>query len=124
MATTQTLNAKYPNWTPEDWERFYWINSWDRRKRIRAPLVPCQQCGGKAIFSDDEADMPYHHLYSLGCQRCDRYLETEVYARFEHLSGFGINSVSIAVSKTHRQPRDMVNQWNYLNRRKTFWKNN
>jgi hypothetical protein len=27
MATTLTLNAKYPDWTQDDWDRFHWINS-------------------------------------------------------------------------------------------------
>jgi hypothetical protein len=32
MAITQT-NVKYPDWNQEDWNRFRWINSWNRRRR-------------------------------------------------------------------------------------------
>jgi hypothetical protein len=53
MATTQTLNAKYPDWTQEDWDRFHWINSWNRRRRNLASLVPCIRCGAAAIFEED-----------------------------------------------------------------------
>jgi hypothetical protein len=41
MAITQTLNAKYPDWTQEDWDRFRWINSWNRRRWNLARLLPC-----------------------------------------------------------------------------------
>jgi hypothetical protein len=40
MAITQTLNAKYPHWIQEDWDRFRWINSGNRRRRNLAPLLP------------------------------------------------------------------------------------
>jgi hypothetical protein len=78
MATTQTLNAKYPDWTQEDWDRFRWINSWNRRRRTLAPLLPCIRCGTAAIFEEDHADMPYHNMFTLGCPKCHRYLETTI----------------------------------------------
>ena len=74
MATTLTLNAKYPDWTQEDWDRFHWINSWDRRRRNLAPLLPCKRCGTRAIFEENHADMPYHNVFTLGCPKCHRYL--------------------------------------------------
>src|ERR1700724_3455447 len=76
MATTLTLNAKYPDWTQEDWDRFHWINSWDRRRRNLAPLLPCKRCGARAIFEENHEDMPYHNGFTLGCPKCHRYLET------------------------------------------------
>jgi hypothetical protein len=59
MAITQALNAKYPDWTQEDWDRFRWINSWNRRRRNLAPLLPCKRWGTAAIFEEDHEDMPY-----------------------------------------------------------------
>ena len=76
MATTQTLNAKYSDWTQEDRERFDWINSWDRRRRNLAPLSPCKRCGTAAIFEENHADMPHHNMFTLGCPKCHQYLET------------------------------------------------
>ncbi len=76
MAITQTLNAKYPDWTQEDWDRFRWINSWNRRRRNLAPLLPCKRCGTAAIFEEDHEDMPYHNMFTLRCPKCHRYLET------------------------------------------------
>jgi hypothetical protein len=76
MATTLTLNAKYPDWTQEDRDRFNWINSWDRRRRNLARLLPCKRCGTAAVFKENHADMPYHNIFKLGCPRCHQYLET------------------------------------------------
>jgi hypothetical protein len=87
LATTQTLNAKYPDWTQEDWDRFRWINSWNRRRRNLAPLLPCKRCGTAAIFEEDHGDMPYHNMFTLGCPKCHRYLETTT--RFEPDSVWG-----------------------------------
>ena len=36
MAITQTLKAKYPDWTQEDWDRFHWINSWEQTTQFSA----------------------------------------------------------------------------------------
>jgi hypothetical protein len=76
MAITLTLKDKYPDWTQEDWDRFRWINSWDRRRRNLAPLLPCKRCGTAAIFEENHEDMPYHNVFTLGCPKCHRYLET------------------------------------------------
>ncbi len=65
MAITQTLKAKYPDWTQEDWDRFRWINSWNRRRRNLAPLLPCKRCGTAAIFEEDHGDMPYHNMFTF-----------------------------------------------------------
>jgi hypothetical protein len=91
MAITHTLKTKYPNWTQEDWDRFHWINSWDRRRRNLASLLPCKRCGAAAIFEEDHGDMPYHNMFTLGCPKCHRYLETTTdFSRFN----FGVDSAT------------------------------
>ena len=115
MATTQTLNAKYPDWTQEDWDRFRWINSWNRRRRNLAPLLPCIRCGSAALFEEDHADMPYHNMFTLGCPNCRRYLETTTdLSPVQFWGGFGNQKCTFSVVQ-NRVPLHMVRQWNYLN---------
>src|ERR1700674_1101607 len=98
MATTQTLNAKYPDWTQEDWVRFRWINSWNRRRRNLAPLLPCIRCGTAAIFEEDHEDMPYHNMFTLGCPKCHRYLETTTdLSAVQFWGGFGNQKCTFSV---------------------------
>jgi hypothetical protein len=116
MATTLSLVEKgWENWSPEEWERYYWLNSYDRRRRILAPLKPCKRCGGKAVFQQNTIDMPYHNMLALGCQKCGKWLETNLYLRMEHLSGFGSESVIAAVVLTCRAPYYLVREWNHAN---------
>jgi hypothetical protein len=115
MATTQTLNAKYPDWTKEDWDRFHWINSWNRCRRNLAPLLPCKRCGTAAIFEEDHADMPYHNMFTLGCPKCHRYLETTTdLSPIQFWGGFGDQRCTFSVVQ-NRVPLHMVRQWNYYN---------
>src|ERR1700688_2845171 len=74
MAITQTLNAKYPNWTQEDWDRFRWINSWDRRRRNLAALLPCKRCGTPAIFEENQENIASYNMLRVGCPKCHQYL--------------------------------------------------
>jgi hypothetical protein len=115
MATTQTLQAKYPDWTQEDWDRFRWINSWNRRRRNLAPLLPCKRCGTTAIFEEDHEDMPYHNMFTLGCPKCHRYLETTTnLSPVQFWGGFGNQKCTLSVVQ-NRVPLHMVRQWNYYN---------
>jgi hypothetical protein len=115
MAITQTLNAKYPDWTQEDWDRFYWINAWNRRRRNLAPLLPCKRCGTAAIFEEDHEDMPYHNMFTLGCPKCHRYLETTTdLSPVQFWGGFGNQKCTFSVVQ-NRLPLHMVRQWNYYN---------
>ena len=115
MATTLTLNAKYPDWTQEDWDRFHWINSWDRRRRNLAPLLPCKGCGTAAIFEENHEDMPYHNMFTLGCPKCHRYLETTTnLSPVQFWGGFGNQKCTFSVVQ-NRVPLHMVRQWNYYN---------
>ena len=115
MAITQTLNAKYPDWTQEDWDRFDWINSWNRRRRNLAPLLPGKRCGTAAIFEEDHGDMPYHNMFTLGCPRCHRYLETTTnLSPAQFWGGFGDQRCTFSVVR-NRVPLHMVRQWNYYN---------
>jgi hypothetical protein len=108
MAITQTLNAKYPDWTQENWDRFRWINSWNRRRRNLAPLLPCIRCGAAAIFEEDHADMPYHNLFTLGCPKCHRYLETTTdLSPVQFWGGFGNQKCTFSVVQ-NRVPLHMV----------------
>jgi hypothetical protein len=119
MAITQTLNAKYPDWTKEDWDRFYWINSWNRRRRNLAPLLPCRRCRTAAIFEEDHADMPYHNLFTLGCPKCHRYLETTTdLSPIQFLGGFGDQKCTFSVVQ-NRVPLHMVRQWIQFSRHST-----
>ena len=110
MATTQTLNEKYPNWTPEDRARFDWINSWDRRRRNLARLMPCKRCCAAAIFEENHADMPYHNMFTLGCRKCHRYLETTI--DLSPVQSFAGGTLSVV---QNRMPLHMVRQWNSFN---------
>ena len=115
MATTQTLNAKYPDWTQEDWDRFGWINSWNRRRRNLAPLMPCKRCGTAAIFEEDHADMPCHNMFTLSCPKCHRYLETTTnLSPVQIWGGFGNQRCTFSVVQ-NRVPLHMARQWNYYN---------
>jgi hypothetical protein len=115
MATTLTLNAKYPDWTQEDWDRFHWINMWDRRRRNLAPLLPCKRCGTAAIFEENHEDMPYHNVFTLGCPRCHRYLKTTTdLSPVEFGGGFGNQKCTFSIVQ-NRVPLHMVRHWNYLN---------
>jgi hypothetical protein len=115
MATTLTLNAKYPDWTQEDWDRFHWINSWNRRRRNLAPLFPCKRCGTAAIFEENHEDMPYHNMFTLGCPKCHRYLETTTnLSPVQFWGGFGNQKCTFSVVQ-NRVPLHMVRQWNYYN---------
>jgi len=115
MAITQTLNAKYPDWNQDDWDRFRWINSWNRRRRNLAPLLPCIRCGTAAIFEEDHEDMPYHNMFTLGCPKCHRYLETTTdLSPVQFWGGFGNQKCTFSVVQ-NRVPLHMVRQWNYYN---------
>jgi hypothetical protein len=114
MAITQKLNAKYPNWTQEDWDRFRWINSWNRRRRNIAPLLPCKRCGTAAIFEEDHEDMPYHNMFTLGCPKCHRYLETTTdLSPVQFWGGFGNQKCTFSVVQ-NRVPLHMVRQMELL----------
>jgi hypothetical protein len=115
MAITLTLKDKYPDWTQEDWDRFRWINSWDRRRRNLAPLLPCKRCGTAAIFEENHEDMPYHNVFTLGCPKCRRYLETTTdLSPVQFWGGFGNQKCTFSVVQ-NRVPLHMVRQWNYVN---------
>jgi hypothetical protein len=111
MATTPTLNAKYPDWTQEDRDRFDWINSWDRRRRNLARLSPsCKRCGTAAVFKENHADMPYHNVFKLGCPKCHQCLEnTTDLSPVQLLDGCTLSVVQ------NRVPLHMVRQWNFYN---------
>ena len=101
--------------TEEDWDRFRWINSWNRRRRNLAPLLPCIRCGTAAIFEEDHEDMPYHNMFTLGCPKCHRYLETTTdLSPVQFGGGFGNQQCTFSIVQ-NRVPLHMVREWNYYN---------
>jgi hypothetical protein len=106
MATTLTLNEKYPNWDEEDWKRFNWLNSWDKRRRNLARLIPCRRCGTAPVFEENHIDMPFHNIYLLYCPKCHLQID-DVYTYFRgYVSHLRIND---------RYPHQIVGEWNRLN---------
>jgi hypothetical protein len=115
MATTLTLNDKYPDWNDEDWKRYHWLNSWDRRRRNLAPLVPCKRCGRAPVFEEDHIDIPFHNMFFLGCPKCHRNLETTYsIGPVRFLGGFGAEGASLSVVN-NRTPLHLIRAWNKYN---------
>jgi hypothetical protein len=72
---TQTLNAKNSDWTREDGIS---IGSTRETEAVAILLILCnaKECGTAAIFEEDHQEILYHNMFTLGCPKCHRYLET------------------------------------------------
>jgi hypothetical protein len=116
MATTLTLNAKYPDWTRDDWDRFRWINSWDRRRRNLAPLFPCKRCGTAPIFEENQEDIAHYNMFRLSCPKCHQYLGSITDLKPVHvwLHGFKNQKCTFPIQQ-NGVPLQMVRLWNHYN---------